>query len=58
MRYEPIRQGVGKFKMAINIDNGIHFLPEFIEDYLVREFGRRFYNRLIEICHEFKGSKW
>jgi hypothetical protein len=58
INYEPLRDGVGKLKFAFNIDNGVHFLPEFIEDYITREFGKKFFNNILKIGRKFKGSKW
>jgi hypothetical protein len=58
INYEPLREGVGNLKFAFNIDNGVHFLPEFVEDYVTREFGKKFFKNILKLCKKFKGSKW
>ena len=58
LKYVPIREGVGKLTFAFNIDNGIHFLPEWLEDYIVRDFGKKLFERILEISKKFSGSKW
>lgn len=56
--YHPLREGVGNFKFSFNIDNGVHFLPSFIEDLVVREFAKKFFKSLMAISKNFSGSKW
>ena len=56
--YRPLSEGVGNFKFSFNIDNGVHFLPSFIEDLVVREFAKKFFKSLMAISKKFSGSKW
>ena len=56
--YQPLREGVGNMKFAFNIDNKIHLIPEFIQEYITREIGKKFFKSLVQISREFKGSKW
>jgi hypothetical protein len=56
--YEPIREGVGKLKFAYNVDNGVHFLPTFVEDYITRDFGKKLFYNILNACRNFEDSKW
>jgi hypothetical protein len=53
VRYKFIREGVGKLEFAFNIDNGIHFLPKFVEDLVVREFGKKIFKKILSISKKF-----
>jgi hypothetical protein len=58
INYEPLREGVGNLKFAFNIDNGVHFLPEFVMNYVTREVGKKLFKNILKRCDNFKGSKW
>jgi hypothetical protein len=49
VRYTPIKSGVGKLTLAVNADLGLNFLPLFIEEFLVKDFARKFLKSVSEI---------
>jgi hypothetical protein len=40
------------------VDNGVHFLPNFVEDYITRDFGKTFFYNILNACRNFEDSKW
>ena len=58
LKYKPIRKGVGKIKFALNVDIGINFLPEFIEEIVVKKFTNDFFANILEKSKKFENSLW
>lgn len=56
VKYRPIRKGLGKLKMALNADIGLGFLPNFILEYLAKDFAEQFLQCILDIGKKFKGS--
>jgi hypothetical protein len=44
--------------MALNADIGLNFLPNFVLEFLAKDFAKKFVESVVDISKRFKGSKW
>lgn len=58
IKYEPLGVGKGKFTMAMNIDTKMDFLPMWAMDKVCQDFGNEFFENIMKLSKNFKGSQW
>ena len=58
MEYVPIGFNRGRIKLATNIDMKIGFLPLFVINKSLRIFAFDFFEKLMEVNKNFRGSDW
>ena len=58
MEYVPVGFNRGRIKLATNIDMKIGFLPLFVINKSLRIFAFDFFEKLMEVNKNFRGSEW
>lgn len=54
----PINYSKALVRLCLNVDVKIGFVPKFMLESAIKKFGLDFYNSVIKICRNFRGSEW
>lgn len=58
MEYTPLTANRGKIRLATNVNMRLGFLPFFIINKTCRIFAFDYFENLVKVNKEFKGSMW